>query len=321
MTLRVKIALVAAGALLAAIAHAQPSKPIRFLVGSSPGGATDIVARLIAQKLTEGTGQQVVVDNRTGASGNIATELLVRAAPDGHTILACTNSMFAIQPFLGKKLPYDPEKDLATVTQTVSQPYILAIHPSLPARSVKELVAIAQRRPGEIHYGSAGIGTSSHLAAALFESRTGARFNHVPYKGTGQALTDLLAGQVGMLFVQTVSSAPHIQAGKLRALGISSPARFPALPEIPTIAEAGIPDYDAVSWTGVCAPAATAPPIVARLNGEIVKVLRLPDVRSRLLRDGVEPVGSTPEEFRAHARREAAKWSRLIREIGVTTEG
>jgi len=312
--------LAAASLSLPASAQTFPTKPIRFLVGFAAGGSTDILARLIAQKMSETIGQQVIVDNRPGAGSNIAAELLAKAPPDGHTILACTTGLFAIQPFLYKKLPYDPEKDLQTVTQTGSLPYIIVVHPSLPTKGVADFIALAKRRPGELNFASSGVGTGSHLSAELFRSVAGIQLTHVPYKGTGQAMGDLLAGQVVLMFDQPVSSMPHVNAGKLKVLGFTSQKRFPTLPDIPTVAEQGLAGFEAISWAGVCVPGGTPKDIVARLHGEIVKALKLPDVRDRMLRDGIEPVGNTPEEFRAHTRREREKWGKVVRDTGVKVE-
>jgi tripartite-type tricarboxylate transporter receptor subunit TctC len=307
---------------LASTANAQPfpSKTIRFLVGFAPGGSTDIVARLIAQEMSKTIGQQVVVDNRPGAGGNIAAELATKAPPDGHTIFACTTGVFAIQPFLYAKLPYDPEKGFAPITQTGSLPYIVVTHPSLPAKNIREFVSVAKSRPGEINYASSGVGTASHLSAAYFASVAGLKLVHVPYKGSGQIMGDLIGGQVVMLFDQPVSSLPHVKAGKLRVLGISSGKRFSTMQDIPTIAEQGVAGFEAISWAGACAPGGTPKPIVDRLYNEIAKVLKLPDIRDRLLRDGIEPVGSTPEQFTEHTKKEAVKWSKVVKDSGARVD-
>jgi tripartite-type tricarboxylate transporter receptor subunit TctC len=301
-------------------AQTFPSKTIRFLVGFAPGGSTDIVARLLAQEMSKTIGQQVVVDNRPGAGGNIAAELATKAPPDGHTIFACTTGVFAIQPFLYSKLPYDPEKGFAPITQTGSLPYIVVTHPSLPAKNIREFVSVAKSRPGEINYASSGVGTASHLSAAYFASVAGLKLVHVPYKGSGQIMGDLIGGQVVMLFDQPVSSMPHVKAGKLRVLGISSGKRFSTMQDIPTIAEQGVPGFEAISWAGACAPGGTPKPIVDRLYNEISKVLKLPDIRERLLRDGIEPVGSTPEQFTEHTIKEAVKWSKVVKDSGARVD-
>lgn len=308
--------------MLAVPASAQsfPSRSIRFLVGFAPGGSTDIVARIIAQEMSKSIGQQVVVENRPGAGGNIAAELTTKAPPDGHTIFACTTGVFAIQPFLYSKLPYDPEKGFAHITQTGSLPYIVVTHPSLPAKNIREFIAVAKARPGEINYASSGIGTASHLSAAYFASVAGLKLTHVPYKGSGQIMGDLMGGQVVMLFDQPVSSMPHVKAGKLRVLGISSGQRFVTMQDIPTIAEQGVPGFEAISWAGACAPGGTPKPIVDRLHSEIVRVLKMPDIRERLLRDGIEPIGSTPEQFMEHTKKEALKWGKVVKDSGARVD-
>ncbi len=300
--------------------QAYPSKTVRILVGFAPGGSTDIVARLIAQEMTKNVGQQVVVDNRPGAGGNIAAELTSKAPPDGYTLFACTTGVFAIQPFLYSKLPYDPEKGLTPVTQTGSLPYIIVVHPSLPVKNVRDFIAFAKARPGQINYASSGIGTASHLSAALFASAAGISMVHVPYKGTGNAMSDLLGGQVVLLFDQPVSSLPQVQAGKLRVLGISSGTRFSTLKDIPTIAEQGLPGFEAISWSGICAPGGTPKPIVDRIYSEVAKVLKVPEIRDRLLRDGIEPIGSTPEQYAEHIKKEAVKWGKVVKDSGARVE-
>ena len=301
-------------------AQTYPSKSVRILVGFAPGGSTDIVARLIAQEMSKNTGQQVVVDNRPGAGGNIAAELASKASPDGHTLFACTTGVFAIQPFLYSKLPYDPEKGLVPVTQTGSLPYIIVVHPSLPVKNVKDFIAFVKARPGDVNYASSGIGTASHLSAALFASTAGLKMVHVPYKGTGNAMTDLLAGQVVMIFDQPVSSLPHVQAGKLRVLGISSGTRFPTLKDIPTIAEQGLPGFEAISWAGICAPGGTPKPLADRVYSEVARTLKVSDIRDRLLRDGIEPIGSTPEQFAEHIKKEMVKWGKVVKDTGARVE-
>ncbi len=301
-------------------AQTFPSKSIRFLVGFAPGGSTDIVARIIAQEMSKSIGQQVVVENRPGAGGNIAAEAASKAPPDGHTIFACTTGVFAIQPFLYSKLPYDPDKGFAHITQTGSLPYIVVTHPSLPAKNIREFIAVAKARPGEINYASSGIGTASHLSAAYFASVAGLKLTHVPYKGSGQIMGDLIGGQVVMLFDQPVSSMPHVKAGKLRVIGISSGQRFVTMQDIPTIAEQGVAGFEAISWAGACAPGGTPRPIVDRLHSEIVRVLKMPDIRERLLRDGIEPIGSTPEQFMEHTKKEAVKWGKVVKDSGARVD-
>lgn len=319
-TAKLVLTLALTGLAVAAAAQNFPTKPIRILVGFAPGGSTDIVARLIAQELTKSFGQQVVVDNRPGAGGNIAAELTARAAPDGYTLFACTTGVFAIQPYLYSKLPYDPDRDIVGVTQTGSLPYIVVVHPSLPVRNIREFVAFVKGRPGQINYASSGVGTASHLSAAYFATAAGISMVHVPYKGTGNAMGDLLAGQVVMMFDQPVSSLPLVKSGKLKVLGISSAKRFPTLPDIPAIAEQGVAGFDAVSFAGICAPGPTPKDIVARLQSEITKVLQLPDIKDRLLRDGIAPVGSTPAEFAQFIEREKVKWSKVVKDSGARVD-
>ena len=309
-------------ALLSTVSLAQgyPAKSIRFLVGFAPGGSTDILARLIAQKMSENVGQQVVVDNRTGAGGIIAAEALAKSPPDGYTMLACTTGNFAIIPYLYKSVPYNADKDLIPVTQTGSLPYIVDVHPSLPVGNVREFISFVKARPGQINYASSGVGTASHLSAAYFASAAGLDLVHVPYKGTGNAMGDLLAGQVVMMFDQPVSSLPFVKAGKLKVLGISSGKRFPTLPDIPTIAESGLPGFEAVSWSGVCVPGGTPKEIINRLQTEIAKVLKLPDISERLMRDGIEPIGGTPGEFQAFIEREKIKWSKVVKDSGARVD-
>ncbi len=300
--------------------QAYPSKTIRILVGFAPGGSTDIVARMIAQEMTKNVGQQVVVENRPGAGGNIAAELVSKAVPDGYTLHACTTGVFAIAPFIYSKLPYDPEKGIAPITQTGSLPYIIVMHPSLPAKNVKEFVAIAKARPGQINYASSGVGTASHLSAALFSTASGISMTHVPYKGTGNAMSDLIGGHVVLMFDQPVSSMPQVQSGKLKVLGISSAQRFSTLKDIPTIAEQGLPGFEAISWAGICAPGGTAKPIIDRVYNEVAKVLKVPELRDRLLRDGIEPVGSTPEQYAEHIKKEMVKWGKVVKDSGARVD-
>jgi tripartite-type tricarboxylate transporter receptor subunit TctC len=301
-------------------AGVYPNRTIRFIVGFAPGGSTDIVARLIAQDLGKNTGQQVLVDNRTGAGGIIATEILAKSPPDGYTIFACSTGTFAIQPFMFSKLPYNLEKDVIPVTQTGSLPYIVVVHPSLPVKNVKELIAFAKPRPGQLNYASSGIGTGSHLSAAYFNTAAGIDMIHVPYKGTGQAMGDLLGGQVVLMMDQVVSSLPHVKTGKLKMLGISSSKRFPTLPDVPTVAESGVPGFDAVSWAGVCVPGGTPKDVINKLQQEIAKVLHAPNLKTRLLNDGIEPIGSTPEQFLEHTKKEAVKWGKVVKDTGAKVD-
>jgi len=314
---------IAAGVVACAGAvHAQsyPSKSIRYVVPYAPGGSTDIVARVLALKLSEAMGQQVVVDNRPGAGGAIGADIVAKSPPDGYTMVTAVTSIMAINQFLYRKLPYDPEKDFAPVTQVGSLPLILVIHPSLPAKNVREFIAIAKAKPGQLNYGSSGVGTATHMTTELFKAMAGVDLVHIPYKGSGQVMGDVIGGQLALIFDQIVSSLPHVQGGKLRMLAITSAKRFPSLPDLPTIAESGVPGYESISWAGVAVPAGTPKEIVARLHAEIVKVLAMPDIRERFLRDGIETIGSTPEQFSEHIRRERIKWAKVVKDSGAKAD-
>jgi len=286
----------------------------------APGGSTDIVARVLALKLSEAMGQQVVVDNRPGAGGAIGADIVAKSPPDGYTMVTAVTSIMAINQFLYRKLPYDPEKDFAPVTQVGSLPLILVIHPSLPAKNVREFIAIAKAKPGQLNYGSSGVGTATHMTTELFKAMAGVDLVHIPYKGSGQVMGDVIGGQLALIFDQIVSSLPHVQGGKLRMLAITSAKRFPSLPDLPTIAESGVPGYESISWAGVAVPAGTPKEIVARLHAEIVKVLAMPDIRERFLRDGIETIGSTPEQFSEHIRRERIKWAKVVKDSGAKAD-
>ncbi len=304
----------------AAAADAYPAKPIRFVVAFPPGGGTDIIARSIAQKLAERIAQQVVVDNRPGAGGNIGTDIVAKSAPDGYTMLMGSAGPLAINASLFAKMPFDPVRDLAPVTLAASTPNVLVLHPSLKAATVKELIALARARPGEINFASSGHGTPAHLAGELFNSMAGVKMVHVPYKGAAPALADLLGGQVQLMFSTMPPALPHVKDGKLRALAVTSAKRSPAAPELPTVDEIALPGFEANTWHGVVVPAGTPETIVARLNREIVAILHLPEVAERLSGQGAEPVGSTPEEFAAYIRSETVKWAKVVRESGAKAE-
>jgi tripartite-type tricarboxylate transporter receptor subunit TctC len=313
---------VAASLLIAIPVLAQtgyPSKPVRFIVPSSAGGGTDIIARAIAQKLSEALGQQFVVENKPGAGQMIGLEAAARAPADGHTLVMSASTL-AINPVMYKKVPYDPLRDFAPITQAASLPNVLVVHPSLPVKSVAELIALAKREPGKIAYASAGVGTSPQMSVELLKSLAGIDLLHVPYKGTTPGVVDLLAGQVGVMTPNVLTALPHIKAGKLRALAVTSGKRSEALPDVPTIAEAGVAGYESVQWYGVLAPAGTARAIVERLHAEIVRALRAGDVRERLAADGAEPVGSSPEEFAAFIRAEIVKWAKVAKAAGIQPE-
>ena len=301
-------------------ADAYPAKPVRFVVAFPPGGGTDIIARAIAQKLAERIAQQVVVDNRPGAGGNIGTDIVAKSAPDGYTMLMGSAGPLAINASLFGKMPFDPIKDLAPVTLAASTPNVLVVHPSLRVATVKELIALARARPGEINFASSGHGTPAHLAGELFNSMAGVKMVHVPYKGAAPALADLLGGQVQLMFSTMPPALPHVKDGKLRALAVTSAKRSPAAPDLPTLDEIALPGFEANTWHGVVVPAGTPATIVARLNREIVAILHLPDVVERLSGQGAEAVGSTPEEFAAYIRAETVKWARVVRESGAKAE-
>jgi len=302
-----------------ASAGAYPARPVRLIVPFAPGGGTDIVARAIAQKLSETWGQQVVVDNRGGGGTVIGTELGARSAADGYTLLMGTTTL-AINPSVRRKLPYDTLKDLEPVTQAAFQAYLLAIHPSVPAKDVKEFIALAKAKPGTLNFGSPGLGTGSHLAGELFRAMSGTDVVHVPYKGSGPALSDLVSGQIQFILGTILSTLPQVRAGRLRALGVSSMKRTAVLPEVPTIAEAGVPGYSATSWNGVLVPARVPQPILRKLNADIVKVLQSAEVRERLAGDGAEPVGSSAQEFSAFIRSEIAKWAKVVKAANLRAE-
>lgn len=297
-------------------AQPYPSAPLRIVVPFPPGGGTDILSRILAQKLNEAWGQSVVVDNRAGAGGTIGTALVAKATGDGHTILVMPAG-YAAHASLYKSLPYDPARDLAPVSRLASGPLVLVVHPSVPVKSIKEFVALARKRPGEINFGSAGSGTLPHLSAELFSSMSGIRMVHIPYKGAGAAVTDLLAGRVSVYFMNILQSLSLIKAGKLRALGVTTPERTAIAPEIPAIAEAGLRGYDMTNWYGMLVPASTPREVVAKLNAEVVRILQLPELKNRMGQDGMTVVASTPEDFRDFLTREMQKYARVIETAGI----
>ena len=304
---------------LPVFAQSYPTRAVRLVVPSSPGGGTDITARIIAPELSKALGQQVVVENRPGAGTMIGGEVVAKSPPDGYTLLMGISTL-AINPAVYKKVPYDALRDFAPVTQTVSVSNVIVGHPTLPARTVKELVALARARPGELTFASAGVGTSPHLTMELFLSMTKTKMLHVPYKGSGPGIVDLIAGQVQVMAPNMLSGYPHIKNGRMRAYGVSGAKRAAAAPEIPTIAEAGVPGYEAVQWYGVLAPAGTPRPIVQRLHDEIVKILQQPNVKELLVKDGGEPIGSTPEQFAEFIRAETLKWAKVVKSAGIRPE-
>ena len=314
-----KITLAAIGVALIcapAIAQTYPSKQVRFIVGFPAGGATDVVARAISQHLSEALGQPVVVDNRAGAASNIAAELVATAPKDGHTIFMGTVST-AINPSLYKKLAYNALKDFAAVTQVTDTPFMFVTHPSLPVRNVKEFIALAKAKPGQLNYGSAGNGSGGHLFTAMFDSMASVQLLHVPYRGASFATTSVLAGETIFMFDNIVTTLPLARAGKLRALAVTTLKRSRVAEDIPTMSQAGVPGYDANAWFGVFAPTGTPDAVIARLQSEISRIVKVPEVRDRFLALGAEPVGSTPEQFAAFYRNEVLKWAKVVKESGA----
>jgi len=315
----------AAGSLLAVPAFAQdaaagyPSKPIRIIVGFAPGGATDIVARAIAQKLQEAWGQPVTIDNKPGAGSNIAAEMAARAEPDGYTLLLGTIAN-ATNMSLYRNLKYDTLRDFAPVTQLMAAPSVLVVSPSLPVDDLKGLIALAKSKPGTLTYASSGAGGSPHLAGVLLEQRAGVQMIHVPYKGAAPALTDVISGQVNLGFKTALSAIPSMQSGKLKPIAVAANRRLPQIPNVPTMAEAGMPDFEVSSWNGVLAPAKTPPAILAKLHREIVRILDLPDIRERFVAQAAEPIGSTPEAFGAYIKAEIERWGAVSKQANVTLD-
>jgi tripartite-type tricarboxylate transporter receptor subunit TctC len=318
--------LLACGSLIGVIANADvaaqnyPLKPVRIIVPTPAGGNPDFIARPVAQKMSESLKQTFIIDNRPGAAGTIGVELAVRAAPDGYTILFGAIGHVASPPALYEKLAYDAVRDLAPITNLANAPFALFVHPSLPARSVKELVALAKARPGQITYASFGVGSFTHFVTEAFNSALGVKMIHVPYKGSAPAASALLGGEVMASFDALQSTLPHVRTKRLRALAIGSPKRAPVAPEIPTFAEAGFPEFTASAWFGLFAPANTPRDIVMKLHGEAVKALALPEIRDHFERAGIEPIGSTPEQFAQQVRSDIAKFSKIAREAGIRAE-
>ena len=300
----------------AAWAQAWPTGPMRIVVPFNAGGSTDIMARTVAQRLNERVRQPVVVENRPGANGTIGTTYVARSAPDGHTMLLVQAS-FVSNPSLYRNLPYNQARDLAAVTNLASGPLVLVVHPSLPVTSARQLIALARAHPGEINFGSPGTGSISHLACELFNMMAGIKMTHIPYKGTGGALADMLSGQISFYAPNLFLSLPYIKAGRLRALGVTSPQRSPIAPELPTIDETGLRGYESTTWYGVFVPGATPRDLVTMLQQELAQVVNLPDVKERLTADGLTPLASTPDQFAEQVTRETAKTTRIIQAIGL----
>lgn len=302
----------------AAAAQNYPVRPIRFIVPFAPGGGLEITARGLAQKLTAKRGQPIVIDTRAGAATIVGTDLAAKATPDGYTLLMITTT-FAINPSLYGKLPYHPERDFTPITQINSVPNVLVVTPSLAAQNVRDLIALAKAKPGQINYASAGAGTSPHLATELFKSMAGVQMTHIPYKGIPPAVTDVIAGRVSMLMTTTISATPHVKSARLRALAVTSPKRLASMPDVPAIAET-VPGYEADAFQGMMAPAGVPAAIVRLMADDVAEAIRHPDVRERMLADGAEPVGSTPAVFAVFLKTESAKWSKVVKDSGARAE-
>ena len=304
-----------------AVAQTYPSKPIRFVVPYPPGGSVDIAARAVGQKLSEAWGQPVVVDNRAGAGGNIGADLVAKSPADGYTLLMGAVATHAINPTLYAKIPYDPVKDFTPVALVVQVPNILVVNPSVQAKSVKELIELARAKPGTLNFASGSTGSTGHLAGELFNTMAGVKMVHIPYKGAAPAMTDLLAGQVHLMFDNLANALPNVRAGKLRARAVTTLSRSPAVPELPTVAESGLPGFDLTTWFGIMVPAGTPSEIVTKLNAEIVRALNSKDMHERLEKMGAEaPVNNTPENFAAFIRTEAAKYAKVVKDSGAKVE-
>jgi tripartite-type tricarboxylate transporter receptor subunit TctC len=319
-----RLSCVAAVVVLAAVGVAQaqdyPTKTVRLLIPWAAGGSTDSIGRILAQRLNEYTGQPWIVDNRAGATGTIGHALAAKAPPDGYTLLLGTNSTFAIAPHLYKNLPYDNEKAFAPVSLVAISPQILSVHPSLPAKTVKDLVALAKARPGQIPFSTAGVGATSHMATELLMNMAGVRMTHVPYKGGGPSAQALISGETAVSFVDVITALPQAQAGRLRPIATSTAKRTVLMPELPTIAESGLPGFESVTSFGMFAPAGTAREVIARVHRELARALGTADVRDKLRAQGIDPVGGTPDALVAHQKQEIEKWGRVIREQGIKFE-
>jgi tripartite-type tricarboxylate transporter receptor subunit TctC len=319
------LAVMAAGvvALAPFAAHAEaafPSKALTLVVPFSAGGTTDILARVVGQYMSKDLGQPVIIDNRAGAGGNIGAQMVARAAPDGYTILMGTVGTHAINQSLYKKMAFDPIKDFAPISRVALVPNLLVSNPSQPFKTVKEMIAYAKANPGKLTFASSGSGSSIHLSGEMFQQMAGVEMQHIPYKGSAPAITDLLGGQTAVMFDNMPSAIGHVRAGKLRAIAVTTPNRSPALPNVPTIAESGVPGYSATSWFGILAPAGTPAPVIARLNASILKALADPEVKKKLAEQGAEPHGEKPEQFAEFIRSETAKWGKTVKVSGATAD-
>lgn len=322
-TIRCIAPLIAAAGLYNPAATAQggyPNKPVRVVVPFAAGGTTDIVTRILAQRLTESWGQQLIVDNRPGAGGNIGSEIVAKSPADGYTVLMATVATHGINASLYSKIPYDPVKDFAPVTLVASTPSVLMVTPSLPVTSVKDLVVLAKARPGQLNFGSPGNGSSHHLAGELFDSMTGVKMTHVPYKGTAAALIDVMAGQIQLTFDTLPSAMPYVKSRKLKALAVTSARRTRSLSELPTVSEAGVPGYEVTSWYGALAPAGTPTDVVNKLNTDFVRTIRIPEVTEKMIEAGAEPVANTPAQFATFIGEELRKWAKVVRDSGARVD-
>ena len=317
LALALALCLASATTTVSAPAEDYPTRPIRLIVPFAAGGAADSVARIVGKRIGEALGQAVVVEDRGGGGGTIATELVKNADPDGYTLLLGQSGPISINPGIYAKLSYDPEKDFAPITMTTSYPYILVVNPSLGVKSVAELVALAKSKPGELNYGTAGVGVSNHLVTELFDNRAGIKMTHIPYRGTSLAVADLIAGQVQVVFADPVSALAHVRAGTLIALAVTSKDRSPVAPDVPTIAESGYPGFDAIAWHGIMAPAGTPPAILQRLNAEIVKGLKDPETVKLIEQQAMQIVGSSPEAFAGFIKQDIAVWKDVARQAKV----
>jgi tripartite-type tricarboxylate transporter receptor subunit TctC len=300
-------------------AQTYPTRPIRAIVPYAPGGGVDVIARLVAPHLTETLGQQVVIDNRAGATGNIGAELAARSAPDGYTVLMAGASL-TINVSLYRRLPYDVMRDFVPVTSVAKSPNIVLVHPSLPARSIKELIALARSHPAQLNYASGGSGSTLHLTAELFKTMANVNIVHVPYKGTGPAIVALMSGEVALAIPPLSGMLPHVESGRLRALAVTSRSRLKILPQMPTVAESGVPGFESGQWYGVLVPAGTPAGIVTRLRSELTRVVRLPEVTEQMMRQGAVPVGDTPEQCADYLRHDIAKWAKIVKASGARVE-
>jgi tripartite-type tricarboxylate transporter receptor subunit TctC len=316
---RTALAVAVALAPLGATAQGYPAKPIRYIVPFPPAGATDILARWVAEKISPALGRPVVVENRPGAAGGVGTELVAKSPPDGYTILMATAAQ-SISETLYAKQPFSFARDLAAVALIARVPNVMEVHPSVPARTVKEFIALAKARPGQLNFASSGAGTTLHMSGELFKMMTGTDIVHVPYKGSAPALTDLMAGHVSVMWDNLPASWPYIKSGRLRAIAITSASRYPGLPELPTVSESGVPGYEASAWFGVVVPAATPREIIVRLNSEIIRAVNLPDMKERFAQQGAIPAPGTPEDFAAWIRSEIAKWGKVVKVSGARVE-